>query len=910
MQDLVTLIENAIRNHTQLLQLPSNVSKYDVACAIKDLMRENPDIFWFSHQWSYIEAVGNLQLYYTFDKERCRKIKSQVEDAVVHDFKLSYVSSLPVVAQVMYVYKWIALYCEYSTFSAHNQTIYSVFVYRRTVCTGIAKAAQYLLKKLGIVCKLVYGRLYNSQEDSRHCWLLVQIEDKWYHLDPTFAMQNTWVILSQSGVTPITGRDLLNYNFFCVDTKTVKQSRTIEFEGKLPSCHCLIDYKLYQDILVTPSRNGKGWDLGCILSDKGCTADVYVSFYYSISVSLRSVAKKYRNDSNNKLLSKELRIMREYYGAHLLRPTNADFDKGILYIEQATPLAEMLASSYYKLSIHDFCHLLIDVASGLKELLNGGVYYKDIHLNNIYLKDIDGCDYIYMLGDFCDCSYINDEAEEELEKRNSAVGSKWYMAPETWMKNHFDERSSVYGVGMIAYYLLNNLFPPLWQKYGEDSFQIRMQLPNLPKPSLLNDSRFAHLKLDFIDKALMRDASQRQQTLDELISDISDFLSQKSDLASTILIDCDSFKRNGGADWSEEFACTTASATDKPFWHHGTFENPSRINDFATTSVPLTEGTTEGLAKRNNKTFIPKAQHSKSTACSPMLDAIPSFIGGMFGIFIGAIPLLFSRKSKLQDVNSAIFAPSEVKCGDDMMVQVFLYLDEEEQFVAKKAIDVDPFAKRRNYTSLSVKLQKGDKVKVCLNMPAKDVHVDEPMQELVWRGGYVDCQFAVFVGSGFDASVLLGTVVLMVNNVPVGRMMFRTNVVNNPCKLYAEIDCKRFNHVFISYAHQDGDSVRFMAEAYKAQGVDYFYDRHTLEGGSVYEEVIRSYIEKADLFLLCWSTHAASSSYVQKEIDYALVRAYPIVSKDKATLTFYPIDIAPRAPYPERLNAIYNFVRI
>lgn len=192
MRRLITVIKEAIYNYDTQLRFSSSILERDIYYAIRFVMRENPDIFWFSYQWSYSEADNVLHLHYTFDIERCEKIKNQIADVVRHDFKISYARSLPTIEQVMYVYKWIALYCNYNIHSAHNQTIYSVFIQRNSVCTGIAKATQYLFGLLGIESKLVFGKLNNSHADSRHCWLVVKIRDNWYHIDPTFAIPETY----------------------------------------------------------------------------------------------------------------------------------------------------------------------------------------------------------------------------------------------------------------------------------------------------------------------------------------------------------------------------------------------------------------------------------------------------------------------------------------------------------------------------------------------------------------------------------------------------------------------------------------------------------------------------------------------------------------------------------------------
>ena len=481
MNNLDLTIEKAIRNHESEVWLVTRTTDYDVYLSVKNVMRKNPDIFWFSHQWCYSQAEAMVRFRYAIDKEHSDKIQARIDDVVQNDFKLDYVCTLSVREQVMYVYKWIALYCNYNIHSAHNQTIYSVFVQRHSVCTGIAKAAQYLLKLLGIESRLVFGKMNNSEKDSRHCWLIVNIEGLWFHLDPTFALTETEHLLRQCGVKPLQGDDCLFYNFFCVDTATIKLSRTIEEEELLPECNGNVDYATLQNITVYPSRNGRQSGLGCLLSDVGTTANIYLAHDKWKS---RSVAKVFKDDSTHELLRKELIIMRECAGSpNLLRATDVDFDKGILYMEQATPLAELLASHYYKLTVKGFCNLLIDVASGLKDLLCHGIIYRDIHINNIYLwtDSLFGTS-AYKLGDFGSCAFTDRSGKYAGLTERGGVGSKWYMAPETFSGMVFDERSAVYGVGMIAYYLLNDLYPPFWREYGGDSLGIRMQSLRVPIP--------------------------------------------------------------------------------------------------------------------------------------------------------------------------------------------------------------------------------------------------------------------------------------------------------------------------------------------------------------------------------------------------------------------------------------------
>lgn len=1001
MNNLDLTIEKAIRNHESEVWLVTRTTDYDVYLSVKNVMRKNPDIFWFSHQWCYSQAEAMVRFRYAIDKEHSDKIQARIDDVVQNDFKLDYVCTLSVREQVMYVYKWIALYCNYNIHSAHNQTIYSVFVQRHSVCTGIAKAAQYLIKLLGIESRLVFGKMNNSEKDSRHCWLIVNIEGLWFHLDPTFALPETEHLLRQCGVKPLQGDDYLFYNFFCVDTATIKLSRTIEEEVLLPECNGNVDYATLQNITVYPSRNGRQSGLGCLLSDVGTTANTYLAHDKWKS---RSVAKVFKDDSNHELLRKELIIMRECAGSpNLLRATDVDFEKGILYMEQATPLAELLASHYYKLTVKGFCDLLINIASGLKDLLCHSIIYRDIHINNIYLwtDPLFGTS-TYKLGDFGSCAFTDRSGKYAGLTERGGVGSKWYMAPETFSGMVFDERSAVYGVGMIAYYLLNDLYPPFWQEYREDSLGIRMQSPRVPKPSKLQEKGFCQLRMDFIFVSLSHNPSERYQTLSELIDAINDcklgspdrlliegsgFIASVKErnsetFCSTCFVNPSVIVSNGESDVaivdydgeSHSDVLLVDSNADGSIDSFDAADSSSQINDFATTCGGFWDnydGLTSDVAvdfdalpqewvddfatisfgsspesaasydvnrqqNSNSDTYFPllgntspsRTSTEKNTRAAPEKyssypDSKPAPKNHSSKGLLGKIKnRIFGKKdtttsatttdsaSLAKKVNSSIFAPSETKRGDYMLVQVFLYRDDEERAVTCKAAEVDPDAHRQNYTPLSVNLKEGDRVKAKLTMSGKGIEVDESIQEMIWQGHYTDCQFGVFVPEEYKPSSMLGTVILTVNDVPCGRMMFKTKIVSQPQKLYAKIESKAFHKIFISYSHKDEATVKYFAKAFQAQGVDYFFDRHYLKAGDVYPLKIREYINSADLFILCWSKNAAESDYVQLERQQALALAFPQTDMEQATLSIHPISIEPHADYPCDMKEVYNFEEI
>lgn len=892
---IYAIINNAIRNHESQLLVPAGTTQDDVYQCIRDIMRENPEIFWFSHQWKYTEEDHTICFQYSISKERSLIAKKQIDDVVQYDFQINNVYGLSVPERIMYVYKWIALYCKPNIYSAYNQSIYSVFVYRNSVCTGYAKAAQYLFKVLGIESKLVFGTIYNVEDENRHCWLIVRINNQWYHFDPTFADPNTCNLLYKAGINPIMGAEGLVYNYFCCDTECIKHSRSIENESELPVCNSKMDYKTLQYLPVLLSREGKG----CMLSNAGSCANVYL-WHSKDSIpndNIQKVVKIYKNDKSHDLLEHESRIMRELLPfssvIHICGVT--DQQDGII-MEQATPLADLLCSHYYKLSAAGFCNLLLDVLKGLQDCKDQGIYYRDIHLNNIY-RTSEGR---YVLGDFGSCVYIG----EKRPMNHGGVSSPWYSAPETYHDGVFNESSSTYEVGMLAYFLLNGLLPPLWNEYREGSLKQRIQGCTLPPPALLKNPSCAleYCLLSVINKSLSFESMQRFQRLSDLEYAIREclYIAKNNDY---VLIDggtserLDKFDRKinigeNGFNQHTDFH-QTCIMPSPPHDSHDFIVNPwQNINDFSVTA----ECPIRTISQKENKstTYQPKYDHVRLP-----VDSKKTFWSKLFGTD--------AKKRPEDEVYSSVFAPAEVKPKSHLLVQVYLHLLEEAEKIAHLAVESDKNAERRDYIPLRCRLRKGDKVEVHMNIYGEMLLMSEK-KSVEWQGSFIKHSFDYLVPNDINVDGLSCLIVLSVNGAQVGEMRFITQIVERPRNLHPKVFSRQYKKIFISYAHQDESKVKYIAHAYDAQGVDHFFDRHYLKPGDIFPLKIKEYIDSADLFVLCWSVNAAQSDYVNLERKQALRRAYPSVKPfEEAPLAIYPMSIEPRAELPLDMKDIYHF---
>lgn len=90
--------------------------------------------------------------------------------------------------KLLFIYKYLQDNTEYDKEAAESDvhpfshTAYGSLVMKKSVCDGNAKAAILICSNLGIPCLGVSGALNGGG----HSWVMVQCDQAWFHLDPTF----------------------------------------------------------------------------------------------------------------------------------------------------------------------------------------------------------------------------------------------------------------------------------------------------------------------------------------------------------------------------------------------------------------------------------------------------------------------------------------------------------------------------------------------------------------------------------------------------------------------------------------------------------------------------------------------------------------------------------------------------
>lgn len=117
------------------------------------------------------------------------------------------------------------LLCQNITYNndLNDQTICSVVKNKEGICAGISKIFQYLSLSEGIDCILCKGFRKNSDGSTSttpHQWCMVKLNNNWYHIDPTYGLNDK--------------KEFVNYGFFMRSTGSISRTHVIDTEYEIP----------------------------------------------------------------------------------------------------------------------------------------------------------------------------------------------------------------------------------------------------------------------------------------------------------------------------------------------------------------------------------------------------------------------------------------------------------------------------------------------------------------------------------------------------------------------------------------------------------------------------------------------------------------------------------------------------
>lgn len=139
-------------------------------------------------------------------------------------------------AKIKYTYETLILNTDYDMEAPNNQNIYSVFVDKRSVCQGYAKAFQYLMNRMGVKCTLVQGAVRETGEG--HAWNLLEADGDFYYVDAT------WGDISYRSEQDEETEKIplgISYEYLCITTERLLRTHEPDMEKDYPQCTALKD---------------------------------------------------------------------------------------------------------------------------------------------------------------------------------------------------------------------------------------------------------------------------------------------------------------------------------------------------------------------------------------------------------------------------------------------------------------------------------------------------------------------------------------------------------------------------------------------------------------------------------------------------------------------------------------------
>lgn len=240
-QEEYDAIYKGLINHEEEIKL--KISDKDTLQKLyKAVLNDHPDIFWCDNSYKYSEQKVLFTRYalipqYLFTEEEIKTKQEQIETAA--NICLSGISKQDTdYHKILYVYKYLIHQTEYDEVAirenkiGEDQNIDSVFLKKRSVCAGYARATQYLLNKLGVFCTYVEGTVDKSAD--AHTWNLVMCEGDYYHVDTTWGDP----VFSEDIPDNIPESAKINYNYLCCNDEQLFATHSLEVDSEfeIPEC--------------------------------------------------------------------------------------------------------------------------------------------------------------------------------------------------------------------------------------------------------------------------------------------------------------------------------------------------------------------------------------------------------------------------------------------------------------------------------------------------------------------------------------------------------------------------------------------------------------------------------------------------------------------------------------------------
>ncbi len=200
-QEAYNLICSQLPDFPERIAIPA-LSSDQIQNIYEAISYDNPEFFFLGNTCKYIRlgALFYFEPTYTMTQEQYIAQWNTVE-AQATEFLSGISSAASDYEKELYVHDGLASIADYKTSSAEGSSVYTPYgllVENKANCEGYSRGMQYLLKKLGVVSRVVSGTGTSSDGTENHMWNVVTISGKEYNVDATW---DDYIIEPLSGET-------------------------------------------------------------------------------------------------------------------------------------------------------------------------------------------------------------------------------------------------------------------------------------------------------------------------------------------------------------------------------------------------------------------------------------------------------------------------------------------------------------------------------------------------------------------------------------------------------------------------------------------------------------------------------------------------------------------------------------
>lgn len=230
--EILYLLQNRIDNVSV-----SSVNEEEIDIAYSCVLADHPELFYVEGYTSRVRKENDeiseilISGIYCINEEKSELYQRRIE-AEVEIFLMGIEEKWSDYEKVKYTYEYLIQNNEYDETAQYSQNICSIFLNHESVCTGYAKATQYLLTKLGIPCTFLTGFGTNG---IKHAWNMVTINGNNYYLDTTWG-DSSYILTGNSMYVPEDMVPSINYDYFCITTNELNKTHTIDNVIPMPLC--------------------------------------------------------------------------------------------------------------------------------------------------------------------------------------------------------------------------------------------------------------------------------------------------------------------------------------------------------------------------------------------------------------------------------------------------------------------------------------------------------------------------------------------------------------------------------------------------------------------------------------------------------------------------------------------------